>query len=62
MPADGSPGHVSRTSTPARPSVTPTIGYVDIETFIVELPAPYDMETMESLVQVVRPMVADRMT
>jgi hypothetical protein len=44
--------------------VTPTIGYVHIgfETFIVALPAPYDMETMESLVQVVRPMVADRMT
>ena len=26
-------------------------------TFIVELPAPYDHETMESLIQVVKPMV-----
>ena len=26
-------------------------------TFIVELPAPYDHETMETLIKVVRPMV-----
>ena len=39
------------------------LGYVEVgfETFIVELPAPYDVETMESLVRVVRPMVDDRM-
>jgi alkanesulfonate monooxygenase SsuD/methylene tetrahydromethanopterin reductase-like flavin-dependent oxidoreductase (luciferase family) len=30
---------------------------VGFETFIVELPAPYDAETMESLTNVVRPMV-----
>jgi alkanesulfonate monooxygenase SsuD/methylene tetrahydromethanopterin reductase-like flavin-dependent oxidoreductase (luciferase family) len=30
---------------------------VGFEHFIVELPAPYDVETMESLVKVVRPMV-----
>jgi alkanesulfonate monooxygenase SsuD/methylene tetrahydromethanopterin reductase-like flavin-dependent oxidoreductase (luciferase family) len=30
---------------------------VGFETFIVELPAPYDDETMESLTKVVRPMV-----
>jgi alkanesulfonate monooxygenase SsuD/methylene tetrahydromethanopterin reductase-like flavin-dependent oxidoreductase (luciferase family) len=30
---------------------------VGFEHFIVELPAPYDVETMESLVNVVRPMV-----
>ena len=31
---------------------------VGFEHFIAELPAPYDVETMESLVNVVRPMVA----
>ena len=31
---------------------------VGFHTFIVELPAPYDDETMEALVQVVKPMVA----
>ena len=30
---------------------------VGFETFIVELPAPYDEETMESIATVVRPMV-----
>jgi hypothetical protein len=30
---------------------------VGFETFIFELPAPYDSETMESLAKVVRPMV-----
>jgi alkanesulfonate monooxygenase SsuD/methylene tetrahydromethanopterin reductase-like flavin-dependent oxidoreductase (luciferase family) len=30
---------------------------VGFEHFIVELPAPYDVETMESMVRVVRPMV-----
>jgi alkanesulfonate monooxygenase SsuD/methylene tetrahydromethanopterin reductase-like flavin-dependent oxidoreductase (luciferase family) len=30
---------------------------VGFRTFIVELPAPYDLETMESLVRVVKPMV-----
>jgi alkanesulfonate monooxygenase SsuD/methylene tetrahydromethanopterin reductase-like flavin-dependent oxidoreductase (luciferase family) len=30
---------------------------VGFEHFIVELPAPYDVETMESLIKVVRPMV-----
>ncbi len=40
------------------------LGYVNVgfETFIVELPAPYDVETMESLVRVVRPMVDARLT
>lgn len=30
---------------------------IGFSTFIVELPAPYDLETMESLVRVVKPMV-----
>jgi alkanesulfonate monooxygenase SsuD/methylene tetrahydromethanopterin reductase-like flavin-dependent oxidoreductase (luciferase family) len=30
---------------------------IGFETFIIELPAPYDEETMESLANVVRPMV-----
>jgi len=35
------------------------IGYrrIGFDTFIVELPAPYDAETMESLVHLVKPMV-----
>ena len=35
------------------------IGYrrVGFHTFIVELPAPYDAETMETLITVVKPMV-----
>ena len=35
------------------------IGYrrIGFHTFIVELPAPYDVETMETLVNVVKPMV-----
>lgn len=32
---------------------------VGFHTFIVELPAPYDVETMETLVNVVKPMVDD---
>ncbi|MGZ8513439.1 MAG: hypothetical protein ACXW4H_00210 [Candidatus Limnocylindrales bacterium] len=31
---------------------------VGFHTFICELPAPYDAETMESLINVVKPMVA----
>jgi alkanesulfonate monooxygenase SsuD/methylene tetrahydromethanopterin reductase-like flavin-dependent oxidoreductase (luciferase family) len=36
-------------------------GYRDagFHTFIAELPAPYDVETMETLIQVVKPMVLD---
>ena len=30
---------------------------VGFDTFIVELPAPYDVETMESLIAEVKPMV-----
>ena len=30
---------------------------IGFSTFIVELPAPYDLETMESLVTTVKPMV-----
>jgi hypothetical protein len=30
---------------------------VGFDTFIVELPAPYDVETIESLANVVRPIV-----
>jgi hypothetical protein len=30
---------------------------VGFRTFIVELPAPYDHETMETLITVVKPMV-----
>ena len=46
------------TGTPEQIAATMT-DYVRIgfETFIVELPAPYDAETMESLATVVRPMV-----
>ncbi len=35
------------------------IGYrrVGFHTFLVELPAPYDAETMETLIKVVKPMV-----
>jgi alkanesulfonate monooxygenase SsuD/methylene tetrahydromethanopterin reductase-like flavin-dependent oxidoreductase (luciferase family) len=32
---------------------------IGFHTFIVELPAPYDVETMETLVSVVKPMVGD---
>src|SRR3954454_21824787 len=32
-------------------------GAIGFHTFLVELPAPYDAETMETLVQVVKPMV-----
>ena len=31
---------------------------VGFDTFIVELPAPYDAETMDSLMTVVKPMVS----
>jgi alkanesulfonate monooxygenase SsuD/methylene tetrahydromethanopterin reductase-like flavin-dependent oxidoreductase (luciferase family) len=46
------------TGTPEQVAET-MIDYVRIgfEHFIVELPAPYDRETMESLATVVRPMV-----
>ena len=35
------------------------IGYrrIGFHTFIVELPAPYDVETIETLISEVRPMV-----
>ena len=35
------------------------IGYrrIGFDTFIVELPAPYDLETMTTLIEVVKPMV-----
>jgi hypothetical protein len=35
------------------------IGYrrIGFHTFLVELPAPYDAETMETLIEVVKPMV-----
>lgn len=46
------------TGTPEQIAQT-MIGYrkVGFHTFICELPAPYDVETMESLVRVVKPMV-----
>jgi alkanesulfonate monooxygenase SsuD/methylene tetrahydromethanopterin reductase-like flavin-dependent oxidoreductase (luciferase family) len=51
------------TGTPERIAET-MIDYVRIgfEHFIVELPAPYDAETMESLATVVRPMVDSAVT
>ena len=51
------------TGTPEQIAET-MLGYVRVgfETFIVELPAPYDAETMESLATVVRPMVDAAMT
>ena len=30
---------------------------IGFHTFLVELPAPYDAETMETLIQIVKPMV-----
>ena len=30
---------------------------IGFDTFLVELPAPYDAETMETLIDVVKPMV-----
>jgi len=50
--------HTFWTGTPEQIAET-MIGYrrIGFHTFIVELPAPYDAETMETLVQVVRPMV-----
>ena len=46
------------TGTPEQIAET-MIGYraIGFHTFIVELPAPYDVETMETLVDVVKPMV-----
>jgi alkanesulfonate monooxygenase SsuD/methylene tetrahydromethanopterin reductase-like flavin-dependent oxidoreductase (luciferase family) len=46
------------TGTPEQIAET-IIGYrrIGVHTFIVELPAPYDVETMESLIKVVKPMV-----
>lgn len=37
------------------------IGYrrIGFHTFIVELPAPYDVETMETLINVVKPMAEE---
>jgi alkanesulfonate monooxygenase SsuD/methylene tetrahydromethanopterin reductase-like flavin-dependent oxidoreductase (luciferase family) len=51
------------TGTPEQIAET-MIGYVRVgfETFIVELPAPYDDETMESLATIVRPMVDSALT
>jgi alkanesulfonate monooxygenase SsuD/methylene tetrahydromethanopterin reductase-like flavin-dependent oxidoreductase (luciferase family) len=48
------------TGTPEQIAET-MIGYrrVGFHTFLVELPAPYDAETMETLIQVVKPMVED---
>jgi alkanesulfonate monooxygenase SsuD/methylene tetrahydromethanopterin reductase-like flavin-dependent oxidoreductase (luciferase family) len=47
------------TGTPEQIAET-MVGYrkAGFDTFIVELPAPYDAETMESLVSVVKPMVS----
>ena len=46
------------TGTPEQIAET-LIGYrrIGFHTFLVELPAPYDAETMETLIQVVKPMV-----
>jgi hypothetical protein len=43
----------------ADPSQRPTRGYrrVGFDTFIVELAAPYDDETMAALIETVKPMV-----
>ncbi len=37
------------------------IGYrrIGFDTFLVETPAPYDAETMETLITVVKPLVED---
>ena len=50
--------HTFWTGTPEQIAET-MIGYrrIGFHTFIVELPAPYDAETMETLVHVVKPMV-----
>jgi alkanesulfonate monooxygenase SsuD/methylene tetrahydromethanopterin reductase-like flavin-dependent oxidoreductase (luciferase family) len=50
--------HTFWTGTPERVAET-MLAYrrIGFHTFLVELPAPYDAETMETLVQVVRPMV-----
>lgn len=50
--------HTFWTGTPEQIAET-MIGYrrVGFQTFIVELPAPYDAETMETLIQVVKPIV-----
>ena len=50
--------HTFWTGTPEQIAET-MIGYrrIGFDTFIVELPAPYDAETMESLVHLVKPMV-----
>lgn len=52
--------HTFWTGTPEQIAET-MIGYrrVGFHTFIVELPAPYDVETMETLINVVKPMVED---
>ncbi len=50
-------------SGPARPSGSPRsiLDYrrAGFHTFLVEMPAPYDAETMETLIAVVKPMVDD---
>jgi alkanesulfonate monooxygenase SsuD/methylene tetrahydromethanopterin reductase-like flavin-dependent oxidoreductase (luciferase family) len=48
------------TGTPEQIAET-MIGYrkIGFHTFITELPAPYDIETMETLIKVVKPMVED---
>ena len=50
--------HTFWTGTPEQVAETMT-GYrrIGFSTFIVELPAPFDLETMESLVTTVKPMV-----
>jgi alkanesulfonate monooxygenase SsuD/methylene tetrahydromethanopterin reductase-like flavin-dependent oxidoreductase (luciferase family) len=56
--ADIADDHTFWTGTPERLAGIMT-GYakVGFRTFIVELPAPYDLETMETLMRVVKPMV-----
>lgn len=57
-PAIRSTDHTFWTGTPEQIAET-MIAYrgVGFDTFIVELPAPYDAETMHALVEVVKPMV-----
>jgi alkanesulfonate monooxygenase SsuD/methylene tetrahydromethanopterin reductase-like flavin-dependent oxidoreductase (luciferase family) len=55
--------HTFWTGTPEQIAET-IIGYrrVGFHTFLVEMPAPYDVETMETLIQVVKPMVESATT
>ncbi len=52
--------HTFWTGTPEQIAAT-MIDYrrIGFHTFLVELPAPYDAETMETLIDVVKPMVED---